>query len=72
MPLFQVQKYVAPEQKTLLTLSFIKYQFNYCRLIWMFCSKKALYRLKNMHERSLRLIHQDHVSNFYYTFSQCQ
>ena len=30
----------------------------------MFCLKKALHRLKNIHERSLRLIHQDYVSKF--------
>ena len=30
----------------------------------MFCSKKALHRLNNIHERSLRVIHQDYVSNF--------
>ena len=30
----------------------------------MFCSKEALHRLNNIHERSLRFIHQDYVSNF--------
>ena len=33
----------------------------------MFCSKKALHRLNNIHERSLRLIHQNYkfqISNF--------
>ena len=30
----------------------------------MFCSKKALQRLNNKHERYLHLIHQDYVSNF--------
>ena len=29
-----------------------------------FCSKKALHRLSKIHERSLRHIHQDYVSNF--------
>ena len=31
----------------------------------MFCSKEALHRLNNIHDRSLCLIHQDYyVSNF--------
>ena len=47
--LTKVQKYMTPEQKVSFTSSFIKSQFNYCPLIWMFCSKKALYRLNNLH-----------------------
>ena len=30
----------------------------------MFCSKEVLHRLNNIHERSLRAIHQDYASNF--------
>ena len=52
--LTRVQKYMTPEQK-ILTSSFIKSQFSYCPLIWMFCLKKALLRLNNIHERSLPL-----------------
>ena len=44
-----VQKYMILEQKNFLTSSFIKSQFNYCHLIWMFCLRKALYRLNNLH-----------------------
>ena len=62
--LTRVQRFMIPEQKTFLISSFIKSKFNYCLLIWMFCSKKAFHRLNNVHERSLRLIHQDYVSNF--------
>ena len=63
-PLTRVQKYMTPEWKTFFTSSFIKSHFNCCPLIWMFCSKKAPHRLNNIHERSLCLMHQDHVSNF--------
>ena len=52
------------EQKTFLTASFINSQFNYCLLIWMFCLNKALHKLNNIHERSLRFILQDYVSKF--------
>ena len=30
----------------------------------MFCSKEVFHRLNNIHERYLRLIHQDYISNF--------
>ena len=62
--LTRVQKYMTPGQNTFSTSSLIQSQFNYCPLIWMFCSKVALHRFNNMHERFLRLIHQDYVSNF--------
>ena len=55
---------MTPEQKTFLTSSFIKSQFNYCPVIWTFCSKKPLHRLNNIHEISLGLIHHDYVPNF--------
>ena len=60
----RVRKYVAPEQETFLTFSFTESQFNDCHLIWMFRSRKSFHILNNMHERSLRLIHQDYVSSF--------
>ena len=55
---------MTPKQKTFLLSSFIKSQFSCCALFWMFCLQKALHRLNNIHERSLRLTHQDYVSNF--------
>ena len=39
--------------------SFITSEFNYCHVIWIFCSKKALHRLNNIHKRSPSFIHQD-------------
>ena len=43
----RVQKYMTSGQKT---PSFLKSQFNYCPLIFMFYSKKALHRLTNKNE----------------------
>ena len=47
--LTRVQNFITSRQKTFLTFSFIKSQFNYCLLIWIFCSKQALQRLDNKH-----------------------
>ena len=43
------------QENTFLTSFFIKSQFNYCPLIWMFCLKKSLHRLNKIYERSLYL-----------------
>ena len=61
--LTRVQKYMTSEQKTFLTSSLIKSQFNYCPLISMFFIQRKLCRLNNLHERSLRFTYQDYVSN---------
>ena len=54
--LTRVKKYIIPEEKTLISLSSIKSHFNYCPLIWMFCSNSNFHRLIITDERSLRLI----------------
>ena len=56
--LTRAQKYITPEQNTFIKFSFVKSQFNYCSLIWLFCIWKALSRLNNIHERSLRRVHE--------------
>ena len=70
--LTRVQKYVNTNQKKLSSFplnqkkfsSFIKSQFTYCPLIWMFCTKRSLRRINNIHERCLRLIQQNYRSEF--------
>ena len=59
-----VQKYMTTDQKKLMFFSFIKSQFTYCPLIWMFCTKRFLCRINNIRERCLRLIKQNYRSEF--------
>ena len=42
----------------------IKSQFTYCPLVWMFCSRTSNNLINETHERSLRLILNDHESSF--------
>ena len=42
-------------QKNTLFKSFIKGQFNYCPLLWMFCSHSSNNLINKIHERALRL-----------------
>ena len=41
-----------------------KSQFKYCPLMWMFCSRKASKKINKLHERALKIIYQDDISNF--------
>ena len=56
--LTRAQKYITPEQNTFIKFSFVKSKFNYCSLFWLFCIWKALSRLNNIHEKSLRRVHK--------------
>ena len=42
----------------------IKSQFNYCPLVWMFCSRSLNNMINKVHERSLRMISDDYSSDF--------
>ena len=59
-----VKKYMTTDQKKLIFYSFIKSQFTNCSLIWMFCTKRSLRRINNLHDRCLRLTQQNCRSKF--------
>ena len=52
--------YMGFEQKKLIMSSFIKSQFSYCPLIWMFYSRTSMNKLNNIHEKCLRLVTNDY------------
>ena len=58
------KNYLTSDQRNLLLNSFIKSQFTYCPLIWMFTSRYLNNALNNIHERALRLIYNDHEKPF--------
>ena len=51
-------------QRMTIMNTFILSQFGYCPLIWMFHSRGLNNRINRIHERSLRIIYQDHKSSF--------
>ena len=59
--LTRVQKYMI--KKTYI-LFFIKSQFNYCPLVWIFCTKHSIGRNNSIYERCLCLIQQNYTSDF--------
>ena len=44
--------------------AFINAQFSYCPLIWMLQSRQNNNKIKPLHERCLRLIHNDKLSSY--------
>ena len=44
--------------------SFILYHFNYCPLIWLFCSNTSQKKLEKVNERALRLALSDYTSSY--------
>ena len=52
------------QKKSLLFNSIIKSQFSYCPLVWMFCSRRSNSLVNNVHERALRIVHDNHNSSY--------
>ena len=50
-------------QKSLVFNSIVKSQFVYCLLVWMFSSRTLNNMINEVHERALRAVLNDHMSN---------
>ena len=60
----RIQSYVGFKRKEVLLNSFVYSNFNYCPLVWHFCSSKSLYKTKKIEERALRLLHNDFACDY--------
>ena len=56
--------YMSLEKKKLLMNSFFNAQFNYCPLIWMLHNRSNNNKIKQLHERCLRIIYSDKQSSY--------
>ena len=61
--LLRIGKYLSLETKILIYKSFIKSNFNYCLLVWHFCSKRSSDKLEKLQFRALRLVFNDFSSS---------
>ena len=50
--------------KLIIMKAFINSQFGYCPLAWMFHSRQLNNRINKIHERALRIVHNDFGSTF--------
>ena len=60
----RIQKLIGFKEKEVLLSSFVYSKFNYCPLIWRFCSCKSLYKIEKTQEQALRLLHNDFASDY--------
>ena len=51
-------------QRKIIAQSFITSNFNYCSVVWHFCSVKNLHKIECVQERALRFIYSDHSSSY--------
>ena len=62
--LLRISPYLDQSKKVLLYKSMIKSQFNYCPLVWMFCSRQSNNLINKVHERGLRLRYRDETKDY--------
>ena len=56
--------YMNLQKRKVLINAFFNAQFNYCPLIWMLHSSQNNNKIKHLHKRCLRLIHNDKLSSY--------
>ena len=56
--------FLAFRTTNLLLNAFIKSQFSYAPVVWMFHSRKQNHHINRKHERALRVVYKDHSSSF--------
>ena len=62
--LSRITNYMELPKRRILMNAFFKAQFNYCPIIWMFHSRCLNNKINRLHERCLRMICNDKISNF--------
>ena len=58
--LFRVRKYLDDKQARQLCNAFVLSNFNYCPLIWMFCSKSLNSKINKVHKRALKAVTREY------------
>ena len=63
--LLRISSNIIMRQKKLIYKSMIKSQFNYCPLVWIFCSRQSNNLINKIHERSLRISYKDQKTSYH-------
>ena len=58
----RIQKFVGFKEKEVLLNGFVYSNFNYCLVVWHFCSSKSLYKIEKIQEWAL--LHSDFASDY--------
>ena len=62
--LLRLSKFLRIETKILIYKSFIRSSFNFCPLVWHFCSKTSSAKMEKLQYRALRLVFNDFDSSY--------
>ena len=57
--LFRLNRYLLSHQRKVLTKSFVLANFNYCPMVWHFCSCKNVQKMERIDKRALRFVLND-------------
>ena len=63
--LLRISSNIIMRQKKLLYKSIIKSQFNYCPLVWIFCSRQSNNLIKKIHQWSLSISYKDQETSYH-------
>ena len=62
--LYRLDKYLNLQQGEVLVKSCITANFNYCPMVWHFCSCKNTAKMKRIHKRALKFVLNDFTSDY--------
>ena len=62
--LYRLRNLISADQRLLLYQCFIMSNFNYCPLVWHFCSRKSIHKIERIQERALRYICNDFTRSY--------
>ena len=60
----RLKSFLNQDQRNIIADSFIYSNFNYCPLIWHFCSQRLINKIENIQKRTLRFVLNDYTSNY--------
>ena len=62
--LCRLKSFLRKDQRLAIANSFIFSNFNYCPLIWHFCSQSSMRKIENIQKRTLRYVLDDYESDY--------
>ena len=62
--LYRIGKFLTKLNKLTILHTFILSNFNFCPLVWHFCSAANIQKLENVQKRALRFVYDDHTSTY--------
>ena len=60
----RIQKYMGFKEKEVLLNSFVLSNFNYCPLVWHFCSSKSLKKIEKIQAQVLKILYNGSTSDY--------